>query len=743
VSRALSLLEPVEIDAFAFRKKLKNDRVSRGSSSEKIREQCDLANQVLLATKWMVESRQKLGKIIVERFKVVVELRPHWEEAYFEFGRYLEYLYHEARSREQASNDAQLQSRQGKPKAAMSSKSLPMDESHQQANVYLLQVIELYAKAALSGTEHITGWLPRMLTLWFSSSMPDALKCKATLDKLQNRMTKTGESVPAYIWYSCISQLVSRAQHPNPETARIVQTLLITKTLVHMPQQGIWHIAGMLHSHSSERQNIGRSIIREAGHICLREKGFSSATKDMFDDCMKLFRNLADLAVYDAKDRRMNWKFGENCNLTRILVPLKTALHICIPESVSSNSGFVHFPSDQMYIKSFSDQVDVASSKARPKIISLLTTCGRKIKFLCKQEKNGDLRKDAHMMEFNAVINRLLQEDPDGRRRRVRLRTFSVICLNEECGILEWVNDTNTLRNLITEAHSYWPEEYPLLQARDVGEELRKAQDDLFGDFEALLGKYEELILNRYRPYLHRWFFEQYTDPTEWLEAKIFFTRSAAVWSAVGHVIGLGDRHTENILLDTTNGELVHVDFDCLFDKGLTLARAEIVPFRLTPNIVDAMGVCGIEGTYRKTMEVCMKLLRSNKDTLLSILEPFLRDPTVAWGRSGRAQQQQKSSAQSMRAPVALTDHDNPDAKEALNKITKRLDGVYNISHPRAVEISNAYAARKSVAPVRGLGATQDESLPLSVQGQVQRLIDEATDEINLMQMYFGWTPWL
>jgi hypothetical protein len=32
----------------------------------------------------------------------------------------------------------------------------------------------------------------------------------------------------------------------------------------------------------------------------------------------------------------------------------------------------------------------------------------------------------------------------------------------------------------------------------------------------------------------------------------------------------------------------VHVDFDCLFDKGLTLLRPEIVPFRLTPNMVSS-----------------------------------------------------------------------------------------------------------------------------------------------------------
>ena len=39
------------------------------------------------------------------------------------------------------------------------------------------------------------------------------------------------------------------------------------------------------------------------------------------------------------------------------------------------------------------------------------------------------------------------------------------------------------------------------------------------------------------------------------------------MWSSVGHVVGLGDRHGENILIHTDSGECVHVDFDCLFDK--------------------------------------------------------------------------------------------------------------------------------------------------------------------------------
>jgi cell cycle checkpoint protein MEC1 len=29
----------------------------------------------------------------------------------------------------------------------------------------------------------------------------------------------------------------------------------------------------------------------------------------------------------------------------------------------------------------------------------------------------------------------------------------------------------------------------------------------------------------------------------------------------------LGDRHLENILMDTNTGDVVHVDFNCLFEK--------------------------------------------------------------------------------------------------------------------------------------------------------------------------------
>ena len=163
------------------------------------------------------------------------------------------------------------------------------------------------------------------------------------------------------------------------------------------------------------------------------------------------------------------------------------------------------------------------------------------------------------------------------------------------------------------------------------------------------------------------------------------------------------------------------------------------------------MGVTGIEGLYRCSMESCLSLMRSNKDTLLSIIEPFLRDPTVNWSRSGRAQRTDTNTtatvANSTRpnAPNAqgLYDRENSEAKDMLLKISGRLNGIYNITHPAAERIKRECISKGRAVPNRGLGASKDEELPMSVQGQVQRLIDEATMLENLCQMFMGWQAWL
>ena len=105
--------------------------------------------------------------------------------------------------------------------------------------------------------------------------------------------------------------------------------------------------------------------------------------------------------------------------------------------------------------------------------------------------------------------------------------------------------------------------------------------------------------------------------------------RSVAVASVFGHLIGLGDRHLDNVLVDLATGDVVHIDYNVAFDRGLTLPVPERVPFRLTPSMVHALGQFGTRGPFQVAMEITLRALRERRgrEVLLGSLEAFARDP--------------------------------------------------------------------------------------------------------------------
>ena len=46
----------------------------------------------------------------------------------------------------------------------------------------------------------------------------------------------------------------------------------------------------------------------------------------------------------------------------------------------------------------------------------------------------------------------------------------------------------------------------------------------------------------------------------EWLNQQRHFNNSTAINSILGYVVGLGDRHLDNILLDKITGEVYSLD---------------------------------------------------------------------------------------------------------------------------------------------------------------------------------------
>ena len=99
---------------------------------------------------------------------------------------------------------------------------------------------------------------------------------------------------------------------------------------------------------------------------------------------------------------------------------------------------------------------------------------------------------------------------------------------------------------------------------------------------------------------LHKVLWLKSRNSEVWLDRRTTYTRSTAVMSMVGYLLGLGDRHPSNLMLDRYSGKLLHIDFGDCFEASMNREKfPEKVPFRLTRMMERAMEVSGIEGNFR------------------------------------------------------------------------------------------------------------------------------------------------
>lgn len=84
-------------------------------------------------------------------------------------------------------------------------------------------------------------------------------------------------------------------------------------------------------------------------------------------------------------------------------------------------------------------------------------------------------------------------------------------------------------------------------------------------------------------------------DAVQWWGMHRRYTSSLALSSIASYLLGIGDRHLNNILLVQGSGQIVHVDSSVCFDQGTSLRVPEVVPFRLTQMLVAALGPLGAQ----------------------------------------------------------------------------------------------------------------------------------------------------
>ncbi|KAJ2934856.1 hypothetical protein H1R20_g2275, partial [Candolleomyces eurysporus] len=384
-------------------------------------------------------------------------------------------------------------------------------------------------------------------------------------------------------------------------------------------------------------------------------------------------------------------------------------------------------------IASFATKLTVIASKQRPRRLSLKGSDGRDYQYVLKGHE--DLRQDERVMQLFSLVNTLLSVDTNSFKRRLHIQRYPVIPLAPNAGLLGWVQDSDTLHVLIRD---YRDSRKVLLNIE------YRLMLQMAPDYENLMllqkvEVFEYALENTTGQDLYRVLWLKSANSEHWLERRATYTRSLAVNSMVGHILGLGDRHPSNLLLERSTGKVVHIDFGDCFEVAMHREKfPEKVPFRLTRMLTHAMEVSGIEGSFRNTCEITMAVLRDNKESLMAVLEAFVYDPLINWRLMqvdvDRRPEDTDRAPELVRAaahPEAPLRKLKADENDIFNE-TEDEHGAQEVRNERALHVYNRVQNKLT-------GRDFNPNVVLTVSAQVDKLIEQATSLENLCQCFSGW----
>ncbi|KAK4394662.1 Serine/threonine-protein kinase ATM, partial [Sesamum angolense] len=662
----------------------------------------EAADVFRLVGKWLAETRSSNSRTILEKYlkhavnlaedckstdKLSVQKR---NQMHFHLAHYADALFrsHEERL---SSNEWQVAMRLRKHKGDKTDYSLKIQELQKQLAMdrdeevklqedrdnFLCTALEGYKRCLVIGEKYDIRVVFRLVSLWFSLSTRQII-----VDSMLSIIKEVQSHKFILLVYQIASRMGGTKESSGPTSFQFALLSLVKKMALDHPYHTIFQLLALangdrikdkLRSRNSFVVDVDKKI---AAEDLLRE--LSSYHGPIIRQMKQMVEIYIKLAEVETKREDTNKRVTLPRELRSVrqleLVPVITSNFPVDRTCQYPEGSFPHF-------KGLGDSVIIMNGINAPKVVECLGSDGKRYRQLAKSG-NDDLRQDA------------------------------VVPFTPSAGVLEWVNGTFPLGEYLIGgsrnggAHGrYGVGDWTFMECRQhMNTETNKRKAFLE-------------VCDNFRPVMHHFFLERFSDPADWFDKRLAYTRSVAASSMVGYIVGLGDRHSMNILIDQATAEVVHIDLGVAFEQGLMLKTPERVPFRLTRDIIDGMGVTGVEGVFRRCCEETLSVMRTNKEALLTIIEVFIHDPLYKWALSPlKAMQRQKDIDDDLDASLEDSDEDeyegNKDAARALLRVKQKLDGY-------------------------------EDGEMRSVHGQVQQLIQDAKDPDRLCHMFPGWGAWL
>ena len=440
------------------------------------------------------------------------------------------------------------------------------------------------------------------------------------------------------------------------------------------------------------------------------EKWFQSSFGDLIDSTVYSIEHPPDilkpqqiLTMYQKLIQELQKRSAEMSNGRSQLV--MDTISTVLANMVRTSIPMPGIKKKRVTIEKVSKTVTTLHTKTKPKKVSFHGSNGQLYTFLYKGHE--DLHLDERIMQFLDTINGTLRRGKNRiGKHTLRARQYSVTPLGTKSGLIEWVDGPPPLfsfyKRWIKNQHDQNNPNVPHYEAQVKPSEIFNKKlteknvvptsDRKEWPSSILVEIHKELVGETSSKIISRELWMASSISYEFYQMTQTFIRSVAVMSMIGYVLGLGDRHLDNILLDLSSGEVIHVDYNICFEKGKLLRVPERVPFRLTNSILGAFGLTGIEGSFRLTCEHVLSILRREKDTLLLLLEAFRSDPLADW-----SVYESLSSTTTMTSQNEHKCKSNPYSVRILKKIKFKLEGK---DYSASADFNNQHSHQLQCIPV-------------------------------------------
>ena len=450
-----------------------------------------------------------------------------------------------------------------------------------------------------------------------------------------------------------------------------------------------------------------------------------------------------------------------------------------------------------VFLKKMDKFLYVLNTKQKPRKISFIGTDNKEYKYLLKSHE--DLRQDERIIQVFNFVNSMLSLNKETSNKNLLITIYPVIPLSHITGLIGFLPNCDTISHLITEerktnnliANIELNSLFQLYPKYDSGTLLSKVE------------AFKEVNRNTPGLELNNIIWTKSVNCESWLVRRTNYSRSLSVMSVVGYILGLGDRHPNNLMMDRQNGKIIHIDYGDCFEIAMKRNKfPEKVPFRLTRMLVKALGITKVEGTFRIISEKVMQLLRDNRDSLLAILNTLVYDPLVSFRlmvpylMKMKEKEKEKNKAMSFNSPIneynnnvnisssvmntntfekfakvktfsirntrrnnssKMTFFKEEEKNEKIEEdnVDKEKEEKKRIENEER-ELLNYYEEKDEIEfdelnkiaqivinrineKLWGMDFNNEKSL--DVKEQVDRLINQATSNENLAQSYLGWCP--